>query len=83
MAEAKGVKKKIEKIEDMKKIEEKKTKQIQTKKLKTKQAQTRLLCFICGNPAILTCRLCGRPVCAEHQKDGVCVVCRRGRFIKS
>ena len=39
------------------------------------------LCYICGAPAVLRCRMCGRPVCEKHQVNGVCIICLRGRFI--
>ncbi len=40
-------------------------------------------CYICGkvcNPCI-TCKLCGRSVCGEHQVNGICVNCLKGRVM--
>ncbi|MCD6279756.1 hypothetical protein J7J26_03235 [Candidatus Micrarchaeota archaeon] len=40
------------------------------------------LCYICGAPAVMRCRICGRPVCEKHQVNGICINCLRGRMIK-
>jgi hypothetical protein len=39
------------------------------------------LCYICGDVASHTCKLCGRPVCDKHYVAslGVCVNCAKGR----
>ncbi|MGB9703170.1 MAG: hypothetical protein ACP5HJ_00680 [Candidatus Micrarchaeia archaeon] len=41
------------------------------------------LCYICGDVAQHTCKLCGRAVCDKHfiPELGVCVNCARGRKI--
>jgi hypothetical protein len=42
------------------------------------------LCYICGDVASHTCKLCGRPVCDKHYIAalGVCVNCAKGRSFK-
>lgn len=37
------------------------------------------ICHICGKVASRTCRICGRPACDIHIKDGVCASCASGR----
>ncbi len=35
------------------------------------------LCYLCGLPAGVTCKMCGKPVCSEHYvaKLELCVKC--------
>jgi hypothetical protein len=42
------------------------------------------LCYICGDIASYTCKLCGRPVCDKHYVAslGVCINCAKGRRFK-
>ncbi|MCC7552528.1 hypothetical protein KO317_02575 [Candidatus Micrarchaeota archaeon] len=40
------------------------------------------LCYICNEPAAISCILCGKSVCTKHQKEGICVACIKGKFIK-
>jgi hypothetical protein len=42
------------------------------------------LCYICGEVASHTCKLCGRPVCEKHYIPslGVCINCAKGRKLK-
>lgn len=35
------------------------------------------LCHICGKEAAAVCRLCGRPACTEHMKNGICASHRK------
>lgn len=44
--------------------------------------ELKALCYICGRPAVLNCKICGRPVCEAHHKNGICILCLGGRFIK-
>ena len=37
------------------------------------------LCHICNGVASRTCKMCGRPTCEQHLKDGVCSSCASGR----
>ncbi|MFA5382447.1 MAG: hypothetical protein WC356_04720 [Candidatus Micrarchaeia archaeon] len=41
------------------------------------------LCYICNKPATTFCKLCGKPICAEHEKNGVCIICIKGRVMKN
>ena len=41
------------------------------------------LCHICGNPAEISCKMCGRLVCKKHHREGICDVCRKGVQIKN
>ncbi len=45
--------------------------------------EVHLLCYVCGNIAEHTCRMCGRPVCSKHfiSKSGLCHACARGKGI--
>ena len=37
------------------------------------------ICDICGKPGeLLTCAKCGKRVCKEHYRDGLCTECSKG-----
>ena len=37
------------------------------------------LCVICGRPALMSCRACGRVICGEHVWEGMCSRCAETR----